>query len=341
MSFDKHISVNQLTGIVVTILALCISVYLGTLVGSQDFSLVAAVFLAFAGIAYFIFASQYWIWFALIWTLLGFLIRPIGPTLHAVHIALALCAAFLIAYAWRRHPAKRDEEALQRYFGPFKLSLAVYLCYMAFNAILTMYFPHDPLPVRWGNLAKQNVDMWGGFVLIAIALKYPLFCRIPKHLANWMLVVFISALIVNTIIRAYATIVFGYVQHSDLASPAATQIGSVIRIPVINLIDSEYILRAIAPLGALIATTFIYTRSSDVACVAPRSLSWLLLLCSIAAAFFAGGRATLLLTFLMPCTLLLFLKRYVSLLLIAGCAVLSVLIIKVLYLVWLHYQLFN
>lgn len=331
MPLDRHISANQITGFAVALLALGLAVYFGILVGNQDFGLAAAILLSFAGALYFAFASAYWIWLAFVWAVFGFLIRPVGPTLSGLHISLALTAIFVAAYAWRRHPSKNANGALNQYFGTFKLSLLIYLCYMAVNAILTMYFPNEPLPVRWANLAKQNVEMWGSFVIVAVALKFPRFCRLPKNFGNWIIAILIIALLINTVIRAYATIILGLGQQAE-AGALPVELGTTtVQIPYINLVDSEYTLRAIAPFSALCGAAFLCARSVAGRPVASPLLCALLIASSIIAAAFAGGRATAFLTLMMPSLILFIRKRYSALLVVGAVGLLLLVGIRFTY----------
>jgi hypothetical protein len=331
MSLNRHISVNQVFGLAVTFVALVMAVYFGSLVGNQEFGTMTMILLAFLGVLYFAFASAYWIWLAFVWAVFGFLIRPLGPTLSGLHIALALAGMFIAAYAWRRHPAGSVSIQLNTYFRPFKLSLLIYLCYMAVNAILTMFFPNEPLSVRWANLAKQNVEMWGGFISVALALAFPRFCRLPKGIGNWMVGSVMVALLVNTLIRGYATFVLGLGQQAEAGTLAPELGATTISLPVLNLVDNEFILRAIAPFGALLGVALLCAKSASGKPAASRLLTWLLVATSIVAAPFAGGRVTLLLTLLMPSLVLWLRKRYVALFLIGACGVLVLVGIRYTY----------
>jgi len=105
MSLGKNISRNQIVGYAVTIASLSFAVYIGMLVGNQDFGILIGILGCIAGAMFFGLASAYWIWLAFAWAVFGFLIRPLGPMLSGLHIALALAGVFILAYAWRRHPA--------------------------------------------------------------------------------------------------------------------------------------------------------------------------------------------------------------------------------------------
>lgn len=331
MSLGRHISANQVLGLAVTFIGLVVAVYIGSLVGNQDFGTVTMILLALLGVLYFAFASSYWIWLAFVWAVFGFAIRPLGPMLTGLHIALALAGVFIAAYAWRRHPAGSVNTHLSNYFGPFKISLLIYLCYMAVNAILTMYFPNEPLSVRWANLAKQNVEMWGGFIIVAVALALPRFCRLPRGIANWLVGSMVVALIVNTLVRGYATFVLGLGQQAEAGTLAPELGAKTINLPIINLVDNEFILRAVAPFGALLGVAFLCAKSGSGRPVASRLLTWLLVATSIVAAPFAGGRVTLLLTLLMPSLVLLLRKRYVALLMVGTVGLLILLGIRFTY----------
>lgn len=331
MSLNRHISVNQVFGLAVTCVALVMAVYFGLLVGNQEFGTMTMILAAFLGVLYFAFASAYWIWLAFVWAVFGFIIRPLGPTLSGLHIALALAGVFIAAYAWRRHPAGSVSVQLSRDFKPFKLSLLVYLCYMALNAILTMYFPNEPLSVRWANLAKQNVEMWGGFIIVAIALALPRFCRLPRGIADWVVGFMAVALFSNTLIRGYATFVLGIGQQAEAGALAPELGATTIRLPILNLVDNEFILRAIAPFGALLGVALLCAKSGSGRPVASRLLSWLLVATSIVAAPFAGGRVTLLLTLLMPGLVLWLRKRYVALLMVGTVGLLVLMGIRYTY----------
>ncbi len=322
MSLDRHISSNQLTGLIMVLIGLAFAIYIGTLIGSEDFIVLGAIFIGgFGGILYFGLFSPYWIWLAFAWAAFGFGMRPFGPMVNEVVFALGLTLIFVLAHAWRRAPVAEDQNTIQRYFRPFQLALVLYLAYMGINAVLNMYFPNEPLGVSWGNLAKQNIEMWGGFLVVAVALRWPNFCRLPRNFGNWMVAILIVALLVNTVIRAYGTFVLGLGEAQELGMTPMERGRTVVSIPGINLMDNQYTLRAMAPFGALLGVALWFSTASANFPVTSRFLSGLLILASLVAAVFAGGRATVILTILLPSMFLFFQKRFAALVAIAAIGV--------------------
>jgi len=319
MALDRHISIPQLTGALVALVGLIFAVYAGMLVGSEDFVVLGAIFIGgFGTIIYFGLFSSYWIWLAFAWAVFGFTIRPFGPAINDLVFALVLVAVFVLAHAWRKAPSTEAERLIQSYFKPFQLSLLVYLGYMGINAVLTLYFPNEPLPVFWGNIAKQNIEMWGGFMIVAAAVKWPNFCRLPRNISNWLVAILIVALVVNTVIRAYGTFVLGLGEAQELGMNPMERGRTVVSIPGINLVDNQYTLRAMAPFGALLGTALWFARAAATFPATSRILSGLLMIASLVAAAFAGGRATVILTILLPSIFLLFQKRFAALLVVAA-----------------------
>jgi len=322
MSFDRNISGNQLTAVAMALIGLAFAIYIGTLIGSEDFVVLGAIFIGgFGGILYFGLLSPYWIWLAFAWAAFGFGMRPFGPMVNETVFALGLSAIFVLAHVWRRAPTTENQKAIQGYFRPFQLALLLYLAYMGINAVLNMYFPNEPLAVFWGNIAKQNIEMWCGFLVVAVALRWPHFCRLPRNLGNWLVAIFTVALLVNAVIRAYATFVLGLGEAQTIGMSPMERGRTALFIPGINLMDSPYTLRATAPFGALLGVALWFATASPTFPVTSRLLSGLLIFASLAAAAFAGGRATVILTILLPCMFLFFQKRFAALVVIAAIGV--------------------
>ena len=332
MSLQHNISANQITALVVAFLGLGLAVYIGTLVGNEDFALASAILLAIAAVAYFTQASAYWLWLSFVWGAIGFFIRPLGPTISGVHIALLLGTVFVAGYSWRKPPVLHtDANSLLRFFRPFMLSLLVYLFYMGLNAALTMFYSHEPYPVSWANLAKQNVNMWGAFLLVAIVLRYPLFCRLPKNIGSAIIFALILGLLVNTTIRAYATFILGLGEQAGLGELQPELGATALSVPVVNLSDDMYSLRTLAPFCALFAVTLLCSKTITGSAVASPLLCWILVAMSLIGATFAGGRATILLTLLMPMVMLFFRKRFASLIVVAAAGFLLLATIGLVY----------
>jgi hypothetical protein len=332
MALDRHISIPQFTGAIVVLAGLIFAVYVGTLVGSEDFVLLGIIFVGgFGGVLYFGLFSSYWIWLAFAWAVFGFTIRPFGPAINELIVALGMVTVFVLAHVWRRTPSTEAGRLIQSYFKPFRVMLAIYLVYMALNAFLNMYFPNEPLPVFWGNIAKQQIEMWGGFLLIAAAIRWPHFCRLPSNIGTWIVATLILALVANTVIRAYGTFVLGLGEAQELGMTPLERGRTVLSIPGINLADSPYILRAMAPFGALLGIALWFSTAGANRPAVSRLLSGLLIIASLVAAAFAGGRATVILTVLLPGILLFFQKRFAALLAVAAVGLLMLVGIRYAY----------
>jgi hypothetical protein len=318
MALDRHISIPQFTGAIVALAGLIFAIYIGTLVGNEDFVLLAIIFIGgIGGVLYFGLFSSYWIWLAFAWAVFGFGMRPFGPMINEMVFALGLTFIFVLAHAWRRAPVAENQSTIQGYFRTFQLALFVYLAYMGVGAVLNLYFPNEPLGVSWGNIAKQNIEMWGGFLVVAVALRWPNFCRLPKDGGNWLVAILIVALVVNTVIRAYGTFVLGLGESQELGMTPMERGRTVVSIPGINLTDNQYTLRAMAPFGALLGVALWFSTAGANFPATSRLLSGLLIWASLVAAAFAGGRATVILTILLPSIFLLFQKRFAALLVVA------------------------
>jgi hypothetical protein len=160
--------------------------------------------------------------------------------------------------------------------------------------------------------------MWGPFLIIAAALKWSHFCRVPCNIGNWIVAILIFSILVNTVIRAYGTFVLGLGETQELGMTPMDNVRAALSIPGINLVDSPYTLRATAPFGALLGTALWFSRASVNFPATSHLLSGLLMIASLVAAAFAGGRATVILTILLPSIFLFFQKRFAALLVIAA-----------------------
>jgi hypothetical protein len=335
MPITRNISANQLTIWATLLLGLIVAVFVGTLVGSQDFTTVGILFGAVAAVIYMGALSPYWIWLAMTYAFFGFMIRPFGPSISPLNMSLGMALVFVFGYFWRKSGKSRAQEANWHYFRVFRISIIIYITYMLLQSAVSKFYPHTSALMSWNNILKQNLDMWAPFVFVLISLKYAQFCKLPRNFGNWFVVILTLALIVNTAIRAYATFVLNMGAREDVLHDPTIRYRSAVSIEGINLTDDQYLLRSLAPFAILSAVAFItcWHASPRIS----RLLSFTLLIVSLIAAFFAGGRATVILALLVPAFFLALQRR--SSALVVGAAASILLLVSIRYTYDINYKL--
>jgi hypothetical protein len=315
MAQNQNISANQITLIGILILGLLLAIFVGSLIGGTDYFTLGIIFGVIAAVIYITAFSQYWIWIAIVYAFLGFMIRPFGPSISPLNVSIALMLIFIFAFFWRKSSATESQLAIQHHFRAFRIWIVIYILYMAVQSLVSKYYPHSSNLISWGNVFKQNLEMWGPFLLVAVALKYAQLIRLPKHFGNWFAASLSIALLVNIIIRAYAIFVLKMGARDDLTPDPTRRYYSALSIEGINLTDDQYLLRTLAPFAILCGVAFLASRSPRINISG--LLSGLLVFLGMIGAFFAGGRATVILAVFVPAFFLLA-QRKISALLIGG-----------------------
>ncbi len=327
MPLDRNISANQITLLAILLLGLLLAVFIGSLIGGTDFATLGIILGAVGAFVYVGAFSYYWIWLAIVYGFFGLMARPFGPNINPLNVSIALCIVFVFAVFWRKDSRSSSSALVARQFQPFSTLFIVYIIYMLVHAAVSKYYPHSSHYVSWNNLLKQNLEMWGPFMLVFVALRFAAFCKIPKQLGTYLSVSLILALIVNIAIRAYATFVLNIGARDDLMPDPSARYKTALFIPGINVWDDQYLLRSLAPFATLWGTAFFTAKRGAVS--VPRMLSLTVVLIGVVGAFFAGGRATVILAFAIPGLFLLSQRRWM--LLLSGGAVAVLLLVAVRY----------
>jgi len=320
MSLHHNISTNQITLLGILVLGLLLAVFIGSLIGGTDFATLGIIFGVVGASIYVGAFSPYWIWLALIYGSFGFMMRPLGPNISPLNVSVGLALIFVFAVFWRKSGISPAYASLRQKFSMFTLLFIIYLTYMLVHAIVSKLYPHTSGFVSWNNLLKQNVEMWGPFLIVFITLRYAHFCRFPRNPGAYFSVFLILALATNIAIRAYATFVLNVGARDEFMHDPSAQYRSALFIGGINLWDDQYALRVLAPFSTLWGVAFFVANPAVVK--VPRSLSLAVVLAGVVGAFFAGGRATVILAFAVPGLYLLTQRRWVFLLVGGAVAIL-------------------
>lgn len=326
MSLNHKISANQITLLAILLLGLVLAVFIGSLIGGTDYATLGIIFGVIGALIYVGAFSPYWIWLALIYGSFGFMMRPLGPNISPLNVSIGLAMIFVFAVFWRKSGISPHYAILKQKFSVFTVLFFVYLTYMLVHALVSKLYPHTSALVSWNNLLKQNLEMWGPFLLVYIALRYAPFCRLPKNVGVYFSVFLILALAVNIAIRAYATFILNVGARDELMHDPSARYQSALFVPGINLWDDQYLLRGLAPFATLCGIAFFIANQTVVN--VPRLVSAAVVLFGLVAAFFAGGRATVILAFAVPGLYLLTQRKWIYLLIGGAMAILLVVAVR-------------
>jgi hypothetical protein len=326
VSLNHNISTNQLTLLAILLLGLVLAVFIGSLIGGTDYATLGIIFGVVGALIYVGAFSPYWIWLALIYGSFGFMMRPLGPNISPLNVSVGLALIFVFAVFWRKSGISPAYAGLRQKFSMFTLLFIVYLTYMLVHALVSKLYPHTSALVSWNNLLKQNLEMWGPFLMVYISLRYAQFCKLPKNFGVLFSVFLILALAVNIAIRAYATFILNVGARDELMHDPSARYQSALFVPGINLWDDQYLLRGLAPFATLWGIAFFIANPRIVK--VPRLISAAVVLFGLMAAFFAGGRATVILAFAVPGLYLLTQRKWIYLLIGGAMAVLLLVTVR-------------
>jgi len=326
MPLHHNISANQITVLAILLLGLLLAVFIGSLIGGTDFATLGIIFGVVGAFIYLGAFSPYWIWLSLIYGSFGFMMRPFGPNISPLNISVGLAIIFVFAVFWRKSGVSPAYTSLKQKFRMFTVLFIIYLTYMLVHALVSKLYPHTSALVSWNNLLKQNLEMWGPFLLVYISLRYAPFCRLPKNIGVYFSVFLIIALATNIAIRAYATFVLNVGARDELMPDPSARYRTALFIEGINLWDDQYVLRVLAPFATLWGVAFFIANPAIV--YVPRLLSAIVVFFGLVASFFAGGRATVILALAVPGFYLLTQRKWVLLLIGGAMAILLLVTVR-------------
>lgn len=313
-------NLNKLILLMVMLLGVVASFFLGSLVAGGDYFKLAIIAGAVCGTAYMLFLSTGWIYIGFLWICTYFTMRPLGFAINPLDWAVFLAAIYVFMIWWRK--GAFEQTAISRSFTPFAISVVVLLLYSGVHFLFNKASPVNSEHIALTNAAKQYLAMMGGFLLIAVAAVLPRGCWRPKNPVLLLAAALLVGTLVNLLIRSYGIFVLG-VGEVDPITGTETQ-AVTFNIPILNLTDNVFALRGLSSACTLLAIVMLTSRSAQLKTSGARVLAWSLILLGICGALLGSGRASLFLAVVQPLAVLILRKRYAMVLLVLVAAVLLI-----------------
>jgi hypothetical protein len=276
------------------LLGLILAVFLGSSIGSSDMKPLMFITVAGVGLLYAVTLYRYVWHIALFLLYLGFSYRPTNFGFGAVELASALAVAVIAIFVWQRKSFKRPAILSSPAYRFLEAALFIWLVYVVMHFIWNVRDPVRPTEFALSNAVKSYFTMSAPLLLLLYFGRNPAGIIVRGDFFLTICRISLLALIINVAIRIY-----------EIA-------GGFIYIPVLNAMPSIHTLRGLAPLAMLLAVVGL-TEPRSRQSGPGRSVTFMLLLgLGMAGALVSGGRATLIIGFLMIAAVFFFRRKVMA-----------------------------
>lgn len=282
-----------LTSIIVAI-SLIAALYIGIKVAEGNYFNLGLCFALVVASIYVLYINKIWLFIALLISVLGFRIQPLGPALDPDHVAILLAAGFILSNFWKKTNASPNEASILQAFQFFNRAFMFFTIFLFVHSYVTYYYPSPEIVVGFGNLTKQYFTFWAPFAIVWSAVRFIRFLAPIRNPQIWIGSILLVGITCNLILRAYSTFVIG-VGEKDLITDEMLS-ASVLYIPILNLTDNIFALRALSPLVALFGIVMLTSRNKLVSRGGQKVLWVSLVALGIFGSVLSMGRATMLIT---------------------------------------------
>ena len=277
--------------ILVMLLGMALAVWAGTLIGNADYFPLLVALVAVAGAIFLgtMFRHLLALGFAL--AILDLWMAPAGFKISAMEQTGVLALAFWIMIFWRSdfNPNAPSEFRNLSSYGFFRFMVIASVCYAVIHFFFNMNSPYDELAFGWKGALKSYLQVFGPFLMVTTLMDARLFGAVSSKGSVKLLKVFYIFLSISLAIKLVTIIRFGAIPESDgMSFEEKGELARSFFIPVLNIWDNIYTLRALGPAGALLGATFYFCGKGH------KVLSLLIMLTGLAGSAMSGGRAALL-----------------------------------------------
>jgi len=301
---------NSITKIIISciiFIALLGSLYVGSLLAEANYFKLGIGVAIILFLFYTIFLNKFWVLIALLISVLGFRIQPLGPALDPEHLSVLLGAGFIFSNFWKKTHALNGEATILNAFQSFNITFIIFTIFLCIHAYITYYLPSPEIVVAFGNLAKQYFYFWAPFAILWITVRFIRFIPSVKKTPTLIGIILFLGVAFNIVLRAYSSFIVG-VGEKDLVTGEIIS-PSVLYIPVLNLTDNIFALRGLSPLVALFGIAMLTSRNKSLTAGGQKILWVLLLALGIIGSVLSMGRATMVITALLVILCLLIRKK--------------------------------
>lgn len=316
---------TRIKAIVIGLTGVISAILIGSwLPGSSYLSVLVASTVVVAAI-YSLFLSYYVFFFAFLAIAFDVTMQPFGFGMGTSEIIGALFGPLFLINIWRK-----DSESFNLVEHSARNFRAIFFTIATYTAIHLWYNRSNPYYAAGfsvSNAAKVYYAMLIPFFIIAWFSIKPPVVHVPKHPLQFISIILLVGLIFNICVKAYGAFVLGiYSSNPDLGADIPI---SALNIPFVNLAESKFALRMLAPFVTLIATLALTART-DGRCP-QRPLYLLLLFLGVLGAALSMGRASLMFALALPAAIMVWRRRTATLFVFAAFGVLTLVSIRIVH----------
>jgi hypothetical protein len=287
-SFDNP----ALTRAALALLGLVLSIYVGTLVGESDWTILGAVaaILILASLAQVTVRNLVAICLAL--ATLDFWMAPTGFKLSPMEQTGVIAAACWLLVCWRRNfnPSAPTEFFQLKSYRFFQNVVFVSAAYAVTHFVYNYVSPYDELAFGWKGASKAYLQTFGAFIMVVFLARAKLLYPMGPRSSIVLLRIFLGVLVISVAIGVVRAVTVGPEPETGLSMQEKSEALRLFMIPGLNAHDSVYTLRQLGPAAVLIGSVFFFMRPRGVSAFLPMAIAGLGFLGSLVSA----GRASLL-----------------------------------------------
>jgi|GEM_PF-6535625 len=309
-----------------TTVGILASVIFGALIGKADW-LPLAMGLALCSVIFTVAVGQrHLVGMCLLIACLDFTIAPLGFKIGAMEQTGILTFLVWLSVFWRKQVIAAVPTACANYhvYKLFRMCVILMGCYAVLHFAFNGMFPYDE--GAWGLNAASKVyaQVFGVFVMIVAILDSRIGVKRDgyknKTLMGFIFISLLLAIVLRSVLFfRYGGSIADYQDEFSNRFEANSALNYALHIPIINLVDSPYTLRVLAPAACLVGSVFFFLPKGR---YRPPILSLSLVACGILGSLLSGGRAALVFSLVFISVGALYSRRIMFVLASAAAAVL-------------------
>lgn len=272
-------------------IGLGLAIGLGMWAGSGDFEKLKMVGAGAVGLVFVLFFLRH-IWVVgLLISFCMFYQMGFGFTMGEMELSLAAAGIFFAMTWWRKKKMERPPSLESSSFKVLNTLAILWLVYVFGHTVFNIYDPYRPSEFALKNLLK-NVEGWTGAVLLmAYFGNRPQYLVVQKNFPVRIVWCLAIGLTINIGIQVFKEIFMGGVPvEDDPDDPMG--MANFVTVPLLNLMENPYALRAVPPIALLFCGAIIVTRWFKEQPLKTRRLYYFVMAESLFGSILSGGRAT-------------------------------------------------
>lgn len=291
----------------VTVIGFVLAATLGVMIASGDYLPLLYIVCLFGFVFYIVYLQKFTWHIALSLCYLGFYYRPLGFEFGPLELSCALGALLGVIMVWQKLPRERVGVLESKSFNLLRLTLLVWIAYVALHIIYNISDPYRPADFLLKNAIKSYFAPFAPLVMLWYFSGNPAGIRARQNSLRVIAILLLLGLIVNIAITAYGI----FFRPIAIDPDADVSYVGTFTIPVINCRDNLFALRVLGPSAVLIGTVMLCLKQGGRAGSSAVPL-FLLFLGSIGASL-SGGRAAIVTSIAFVSAVLVLTKRYIGL----------------------------